>query len=164
MSHIPCSPTFRPSAGDEDYTTRSSTAKKSFYIVGLGFVPGIYTDSRVARKQVHKFSNGQWQKASTYRDAVTIWNAMCLEYHDHSGNLHSPPSPSPSLSPSPSPRAVPPPPVRPVHLASSRDPTSTSHRTPIRSAREWFPWRAITSFTSHSHSLRARGALFPYGI
>ncbi|KAJ7788723.1 hypothetical protein B0H14DRAFT_3503880 [Mycena olivaceomarginata] len=108
--HPPCAPSFRPSPGDEDHHRLSRTAGRVFYVVGLGYSTGIYTDEYIARKQVSGFLNGQWKKAFTYDEAIAIWNRMCERYHQHDdhdsqGSLvpesphPSPPSPSPSPSP-----------------------------------------------------------------
>ncbi|KAF7375726.1 hypothetical protein MSAN_00462100 [Mycena sanguinolenta] len=95
-----CTPVFRPSSGDEDHRRMSSTAGRFFYTVGMGFTTGIYTEERVARKQISGFSNGQWKKASTYREACEIWAGMCQEFHDHDNDsVGTPPPESPPLSP-----------------------------------------------------------------
>ncbi|KAJ7796849.1 hypothetical protein B0H14DRAFT_3494351 [Mycena olivaceomarginata] len=108
MSHQPCDPPFRPSTGHEDPWHHSVTAGCLFYTVGVGYVPGIYTDEGVAREQVNGFSDGKWKKSPTYDGAVAIWNKMCERYHTHDNSSpgSSPPeSPAPSPSPpSPAPR------------------------------------------------------------
>ncbi|KAJ7833335.1 hypothetical protein B0H14DRAFT_2591527 [Mycena olivaceomarginata] len=112
----PCIPTYRPSVGDEDYEKISSTAGRFFYVVGSGFKTGIFTNDRVARNQINKFSNGQWKRAATYAEAILTWNDMCAAYHQHS-NASSPPS-TPSPPPSP-PHLAPSAPARHVSLPAS---------------------------------------------
>jgi hypothetical protein len=49
MSHYhgPCAPPFHPSPGDEDIERLSSTASRVFYVVGVGYTRGIYTNEQV---------------------------------------------------------------------------------------------------------------------
>ncbi|KAJ7819038.1 hypothetical protein B0H14DRAFT_3473343 [Mycena olivaceomarginata] len=77
MSYFrPCLPPFRPSPGDENTERLSSTANRVFYVVGVGYTRGIYTNDVIARDQVNDFSDGKWKKASTYEAATEIWNKM----------------------------------------------------------------------------------------
>ncbi|KAK7050121.1 hypothetical protein R3P38DRAFT_3173181 [Favolaschia claudopus] len=152
-----CAAPFRPSAGHEDAHRHSSLAGQSFYVVGVGFSPGIYTEEHTARKQVDGFSRGQWKKASTYDAAVTEWNRQCRLYHNHaddaldsesellSSSLDSPPSSflsqltiseaspaSPPLSPSAQAPLAPATPStprshRPTHDHVPRTPASSSY-------------------------------------
>ncbi|KAJ7830047.1 hypothetical protein B0H14DRAFT_3465085 [Mycena olivaceomarginata] len=142
MSHQPCDPPFRPSTGHEDPWHHSVTAGCLFYTVGVGYVPGIYTDEGVAREQVNGFSDGKWKKSPTYDGAVAIWNKMCERYHTHDNSSpgSSPPeSPAPSPSPpSPAPRTprqtpsrpLPPPVVR-VHQSAQSPTSPRSSRNPM---------------------------------
>ncbi|KAJ7848831.1 hypothetical protein B0H14DRAFT_3452872 [Mycena olivaceomarginata] len=134
-----CTPPYRPSAGHEDVKEHSATAGRMFYTVGVGYIPGIYTDERIARQQVTRFSDGKWKKAATYKDAVAIWNQMCEHYHHHDEDQSpetSPPASPPPPSPSPSPvrrtpaRSSAPPAVRVAHPA----PLPSSPRSPVPEA------------------------------
>ncbi|KAK6996616.1 hypothetical protein R3P38DRAFT_3221660 [Favolaschia claudopus] len=127
-----CTPTYHPSSGDEDIARHSSRAGLSFYTVGVGFVPGIYTREHAARAQVDGFSNGRWKKAASYEGAVAEWNRQCELYHDHANELgsdlsslsESPPSSLLSmLSLSPT---APPTPVLPNPSAHRKQPLALS--------------------------------------
>ncbi|KAJ7502416.1 hypothetical protein B0H11DRAFT_2223333 [Mycena galericulata] len=142
MTILPCDPVFQPSPGDEDSLRHSNTNGCWFYVVGNGHVNGIYTDSEIARRQVNRFSNAAWKKASTWNEAVKLWREFCRRYHRHTPlpvfDLSPTPSPEaasahalPPPSPSPSP---PPPPYEALgsHAGTSRPTTST----PDRQSRE----------------------------
>ncbi|KAK7052717.1 hypothetical protein R3P38DRAFT_3173038 [Favolaschia claudopus] len=171
-THPPCSAPYRPSAGHEDFDRRSSTAGQNFYVVGVGFMPGIYTEEHIARQQVHGFSNGQWKKASTYKAAVMEWNRQCQLYHRHSArevdsqsefsSLDSPPSSlfsRLSLStPLASPQAVPSPLRLPIpqSLPSTPSPPARStHLTPV-SRTPTSPMRSPPPQRNESRPLPAR--------
>ncbi|KAJ7895601.1 hypothetical protein B0H14DRAFT_3426214 [Mycena olivaceomarginata] len=47
-----------------------------FYTVGVGLVPGIYTNERRAREQINGFSNGQWKRSNTYDEALYTTTAL----------------------------------------------------------------------------------------
>ncbi|KAJ7315517.1 hypothetical protein DFH08DRAFT_971879 [Mycena albidolilacea] len=94
-----CAPVYYPNPGQEDPRERSVTAGQLFYTVGIGYVPGIYTDEGLARDQVSGFSDARWKKSFTYEGAVAIWNDMCERYHDHDASPPASPSPMPSPPP-----------------------------------------------------------------
>ncbi|KAJ7662939.1 hypothetical protein B0H14DRAFT_3539983 [Mycena olivaceomarginata] len=158
MSYFrPCSPPFRPSPGDENTERLSSTANRVFYVVGVGYTRGIYTNDVIARDQVNGFSDGKWKKASTYEAATEIWNEMfhrllprqwpahlCRHAHrlvlPHIDPPHLVP---PHLVP---PHLIPPQPAA-LLLLFDRPPTSGSNRSHwtiaiVESTRHPSSWRA----------------------
>ncbi|KAJ7302567.1 hypothetical protein DFH08DRAFT_826453 [Mycena albidolilacea] len=139
-----CAPVYYPNPGQEDPRERSVTAGQLFYTVGIGYVPGIYTDEclliryrgGLARDQVSGFSDARWKKSFTYEGAVAIWNDMCERYHDHDA---SPPA-SPSPMPSPPPVAARPSP-QPHASSSSSGFTQRAPHVQVESRRKRGLWR-----------------------
>ncbi|KAJ7201969.1 hypothetical protein B0H12DRAFT_1244103 [Mycena haematopus] len=155
-THRACTPPFRPSAGDEDVREHSVTAGQRFYVVGLGYIPGIYTQEFIARQQVTGFSNGQWKRAQTYASAVAIWNEMCAHYHTHDSPEPSPPPPSPSPSPpSTPPRRPQVPAVRLPTAPTSYTSGARSPRSPVPAPAPVFPRASSTSTSTPTPSRRS---------
>ncbi|KAJ6467621.1 hypothetical protein C8R47DRAFT_1223528 [Mycena vitilis] len=134
MSQAPraahCPPPFRPSPGHEDHRAHSANAAGKFYVVGVGRVPGIFTDEHTARAQVTRYSNGRWRKSKTYTGAIGIWNEMCALWHTHPDAVDT--NSSAASSPPPSPSPSPPPPT--VRSSGNRSTPPSAARHPSRSS------------------------------
>ncbi|KAJ7886941.1 hypothetical protein B0H13DRAFT_2342679 [Mycena leptocephala] len=119
----PCSPAlFTP--GNIDLNAHSQRAALKFYIVFEGHLRGIFTEEHEAHLRVNGVSNGTWQKAKTWDDALAIWDELCARHHGDGCPVVEIPSPPDS----PPRRRAPSTPTLPC--AAATPPSSTSSARP----------------------------------
>ncbi|SJL13401.1 uncharacterized protein ARMOST_16844 [Armillaria ostoyae] len=71
---VPCIPVFYPDAGDENLI---KTGGKRLYVVRQGLVPGVYSNWRMAQKQVLGFSESLQESFMTWEECLSYWQEGC---------------------------------------------------------------------------------------
>ncbi|KAJ7164572.1 hypothetical protein C8R43DRAFT_1122453 [Mycena crocata] len=78
---MPCSPPYYPSPGHEDRQRHDQCAACFYYVVMMGRVNGVFTNSWIARDVVSGTSHGSQKACKNWREVEFYWGVNCDKNH-----------------------------------------------------------------------------------
>ncbi|KAJ7121381.1 hypothetical protein C8R44DRAFT_876785 [Mycena epipterygia] len=69
----------------EDLNTlvHDGNANSAYYVVLVGRVPGIYTESAEGSAQILGYSGANWKRVRIFNEAQDLWRTWCAQHHNH---------------------------------------------------------------------------------